>query len=279
MAVNFQDAKADYSEAQVSLLCGKHAINNILQEEKLVWEPSKPLLIDKKTKEVANIFTNPMFVQTQLNLHKFCELYPARVAEASHQSLENAKATFTKTDLCDMANGNVPLEGLNFILNDLQFRTERESIPDKGIINDASIAKMIKNDNLLGVIFNLGKGHYTALSKFLKKCKSWTRNETKRLTSVSYSYMDSVPNTVECKSNDELGPFLKGLKISAILYIYWNGASYPSVSVRRAKGLERATTTPAPAPATATTTVTKSGTKGGAFRKNNNRKKTRRYKR
>lgn len=271
MAVNFQNTKADYSEAQVSLLCGKHAINNILQEEKLVWDPTKPLLIDRKTKEAATVFTSPMFIQTQLNLHKFCELYPARVAQASQQSLENAQATMTKTDLCDMANGNVPLEGLNFILRDLQFRTERESIPDKATIKDADIEKMTKNDNLLGVIFNLGKGHYTALSKFIKKCKSWTRNESRRLTSVSYSYIDSVPNTIVCKSNAELGPFLKGLKISAILYIYWNPASYPSVSVRRAKELAKAA-------ALVAEPAGKSGTKGGARRKHSYRKKTRKYK-
>jgi hypothetical protein len=265
MAVNFQNTKADYSEAQVSLLCGKHAINNILQEEKLVWEKDKPLLIDRKTKESATVFTSPMFSQTQLNLHKFCELYPARVAQASQQSLENAQATMTKTDLCDMANGNVPLEGLNFILRDLQFRTERESIPDGATIKDALIEKMTKNDNLLGVIFNLGRGHYTALSKFLKKCKSWTRNATRRLTSVSYSYIDSIPNTIECKSKADLGPFLKGLKISAVLYIYWNPASYSSVSVRRAKELAKAAPL-LPAP------VEKSGTKGGSYRKRNTRK-------
>jgi hypothetical protein len=263
MAVNFQDKKGDYSEAQVSLLCGKHAINNILQEEKLVWDKDKPLLIDRKTKEPATVFTNPLFYQTQLNLHKFCMSYPARLAAASQQSLENAEKTMTVKDKCNMDKGMIPFEGLSFILKDLQFRTEYE-----GRLTEGSVGKMTKPDQLLGVIFNLGEGHYTALSKFLKTCKSWTRNAQKRLSSVSYSYMDSVPNTIKCLRNEQLGGFLQTLPISGILYVYYNPTSYPSLSVKRAIQLNEVVTVTKEAKKAPTATV-------GGRRK---RRQTRKYK-
>jgi hypothetical protein len=159
-----------------------------------------------------------------------------------------------------MDKGMIPFEGLSFILKDLQFRTEYE-----GRLTEGSIAKITKADNLLGVIFNLGEGHYTALSKFLKKCKSWTRNETKRLVSVSYSYMDSVPNTIQCLRNDQLESYLKTLPISGILYVYYNPTSYPSLSVKRARELSSASAS------VSTATAKKGGKK--------ERKMTRKYRR
>ena len=175
-----------------------------------------------------------MLKNTQLNLHKFCLSYPVRLAQQSGQTLENASKTLTKMDKCDMDRGNIPFEALNFILRDLGFRTEREARLE-------SIEKF-KYPNLLGVIFNLGGGHYTAISKFMKSCKSWTRNETRRLTSVSYSYLDSFPKaSLKCLSTAELEPFLKALPISSIMYVFYNPTSYDAVSVRRAFALNKAT--------------------------------------
>ena len=267
MALNFQDKLGDYSEAQVDLLCGKHAINNILQEEKLVWDTENPLLVNTTLtkKDGTKIeFTSPIqHKQVKINLYKFCELYPSRLAASSGQSPENAARTLTVRDKCNMIKGMIPFEGLGFILKDLNFRPEYERR-----LTEASIVKMTKPDNLLGVIFNLGEGHYTALSKFLRKCKSWTRNETKRLTSVSYSYMDSASaNIIECLSNAQLFPFLNKLPISAILYVYHFPGSYESLSVKRATQLSKALES-APVSQKAAT-----GKQGG--KRKNNRKQTR----
>ena len=234
MSINFEDTSPNYMEDQKLLLCAKHAINTILQEEKLIWNLGLPLYYNKTTKAPINNI-NPALIKrktTQLNLYKFCDNYPTRLATQSGQNLKNALTTLTAEDKCDMQKGMVPFEGLHFILRDLGYRTESASRLD-------TLAKF-KEPNLLGAIFNLGGGHYTALSLFLKACKSWTRNATRRLTSVSYSYVDSYPKaTVKCLTDASILTFLKTLPISAIIYVYYNPVSYDSISTLRARALQK----------------------------------------
>ena len=228
MAVNFQNSLPNYYEDQELLLCAKHAVNNILQEKKCVWEPAKGLLINKITGNET--YKSVMIKNVQLNLHKFCESYPTRLAKQSGQNLEDALKTLTVTDKCDMAKGLIPFEAIAFILQDLGFRVEHQARVE-------SLDKL-QHPQLLGTIFNLGGGHYTALSKFLKTCKSWTRGANKRLTSVSYSYIDSYPtSSIKCLSKYNIEIYLKSLPISAVLYVYFNPTSYESISVARAHAL------------------------------------------
>jgi len=230
MSVNFLNNIPDYKENQEKLLCAKHALNNIFQEEKIVWDPVKLTYVSKKTGKSTESDDNQIIFNKniQLNLFRFCNSYPERLARESRQNLSNLYTNPNPDDFCDMKNGMLPFEALQFILKDLGFRVEFE-------YNLANIDKL-KKPNAVGAIINLGKGHYTALSKFLKQCKSWTRNETRRLTSVSYSYMDSIPKaSVTCLSNNTLTPFLSRLPVSAIIYVYFNPGSYGSVSVQRAR--------------------------------------------
>ena len=230
MAVDFLNNIPDYKEDQDKLLCAKHAINNIFQEEKIVWDPTKLTYVSKKTGKNTDS-DDPRIIfnkSIQLNLYRFCNSYPDRLARESRQNLADLFAQPNPADFCDMKNGMLPFEALQFILKDLGFRVEFEH-------NLANLDKL-KKTNSIGAILNLGKGHYTAISKFLKQCKSWTRNNTRRLTSVSYSYMDSIPKaTVTCLSNDTLKPFISRLPVTAIIYIYFNPGTYGSVSVQRAR--------------------------------------------
>jgi hypothetical protein len=232
MAVNFLNNIPDYKENQDRLLCAKHAINNVLQEEKIVWDPTKLTYVSKKTGKSTESDDRQIILNKnmQLNLFRFCNSYPERLARESQQDLANLYSNPDPDDFCDMKNGMLPFEAIQFILKDLGFRVEFEH-------NLANLDKL-KRPNAAGAIINLGKGHYTALSKFLKQCKTWTRNETRRLTSVSYSYMDSIPKaTVTCLSNETLKPFISRLPVTAIIYIYFNPGSYGSVSVQRARAL------------------------------------------
>jgi len=229
MAVDFQNTLPNYTEDQELLLCAKHSINNILQEKKLIWNPLMPLIINRDTG--AESKKSIKLKNLQLNLHKFCETYPMRLAQQSGQNITNAVKMLTDNDKCDLDKGLIPFEALAFILKDLGFRVEHQARLES--------IESLQKPQLLGAIFNLGGGHYTAISKFLKTCKSWTRNTmSKRLTSVSYSYMDSYPKaSIKCLSNTTLYPFLKSLPISAILYVFFNPTSYESVSVKRALAL------------------------------------------
>ena len=58
-----------YHESQEALLCGKHALNHVLQEEKFVWNKSdKNLLVGG---------SDPMDTDVKINLHRFCINYEA----------------------------------------------------------------------------------------------------------------------------------------------------------------------------------------------------------
>ena len=62
--------KSNYIEDQEEHLCGKHAINNILLEQKFVWEEEKGLLIGGD---------DPLKKGTKINLWASCNLYEARL--------------------------------------------------------------------------------------------------------------------------------------------------------------------------------------------------------
>jgi len=71
--------KVDYTETQVAHLCGKHALNMILQEEKFVWLPNRALFIDKATqKALPERTTNPRDQTVQINLWSYCRVFGFR---------------------------------------------------------------------------------------------------------------------------------------------------------------------------------------------------------
>jgi hypothetical protein len=69
-------AKIDYTENQVAHLCGKHAFNMLLQEEKFVWLPNRALYINKTTqKALPSATTNPKDQAVQINLWSYCRIF------------------------------------------------------------------------------------------------------------------------------------------------------------------------------------------------------------
>ena len=64
---------ATYREPQAQLLCGKHAFNHILQEEKIVW--------DSSTKNMYIGGDDPLDKKTKINLFGVCKMYEEIVKE------------------------------------------------------------------------------------------------------------------------------------------------------------------------------------------------------
>ena len=64
---------ATYRESQAQLLCGKHAFNHILQEEKFIWNSS--------TKNMYIGGTDPLDKKTKINLFGVCKMYEEIVKE------------------------------------------------------------------------------------------------------------------------------------------------------------------------------------------------------
>lgn len=69
----------DYREKQVAHLCGNHAVNHMLQEEKLVWLPQKPLLINKADGKGAGAGASPRSADVQINTWQFCKQFGERL--------------------------------------------------------------------------------------------------------------------------------------------------------------------------------------------------------
>jgi len=61
-----------YAEKQHLLLCAKHALNNILQEEKIGYYPDKPLLINKHTGKKISDSESILDYHVQLNIWTYC---------------------------------------------------------------------------------------------------------------------------------------------------------------------------------------------------------------
>lgn len=61
-----------YAEKQHLALCAKHALNNILQEEKIGYYPNKPLLINKHTGKKISASESILDYHVQLNIWRYC---------------------------------------------------------------------------------------------------------------------------------------------------------------------------------------------------------------
>ena len=66
---------ATYREQQKAALCGKHAINHVLQEEKFVWEPKVKTLYIPTLPAGEDPTTHAKKQGTQINLVMACKEY------------------------------------------------------------------------------------------------------------------------------------------------------------------------------------------------------------
>lgn len=229
MSTVWQNNFPQYIEPQVGLLCGKHAINHILQEEKITFQSVSPnsiysgLYVNKLTGTLA---PDDSIAKTdnniQLNLYALCDRFLLKAANETQMSVANFKRTVDPRELCDSNHQNIPFSLISNIFQILGYDRESDR-PNKAGFWDVFEAKLSR-PNTLGVVLNLGAGHYTAISKFLKSCKD------------NYAYIDSIPAgspLVRCKNLAEMVTYVKRLPVEAVIYVFDKDDAYPSVAVRR----------------------------------------------
>ena len=255
--VEWTNTDPDRLERQIGALCGKHAINHVLQEEKIVLRTDlhniignngtglSTQFIDKETNGPAPIDSDPKDINIQLNLLKYCDIVEVGMWQESGMStLQEYRNTDVDeygnniyVPVCDENYQNLKFDGITEILRILGYRYYHNHSQHPNFWND--FRERLVDNQLLGVILNLGEGHYTAISKYLKNCKTWQRIDG-RLESVSFSYIDSMGPTTKtspllhCLSLNNLIKFLRSLKnLSAVIYVYDEDHAYPSVALRR----------------------------------------------
>jgi len=242
---NFQNATPDYLERQVRLQCAKHAINHVLQEEKVVKVPppfavqGTPVsgkFIDKATGKAAPDNSSAMDPAIQLNLWELCDEFDLLQAiQTGYNTPANFIRNASPQERCDSVHENMPFEGLVFILSELNYKTDFKIDTPTNLA--AHVAQAITTPELLGVILNLGGGHYTALSKFLATRSLW--NQTDGIVSIEkVAYLESIPDAtgqvqVVIQPVASLEGFLRSLRLYGCIYVYASDDAYPSVAMKR----------------------------------------------
>jgi hypothetical protein len=212
-----QNIAPDLLERQTLLLCGKHAINHVLQEEKLDWRPKNPQLLLTGSR-------NPLNRDTRINLARFCDTYFAYF-RAVHQIPADAD--------CDLINGNISSDVIQILFtNMLQYSVDAVYF---SVDRTASLRKVqagLERKDCLGVVINIGGYHWTAISQYLNSCR---KRHNGRLEKFKWAYIDSqAPSIYEC--SDSLAELLKkygGNFVQAILIYNRPRESYYSVAAER----------------------------------------------
>jgi hypothetical protein len=286
----------DRLESQRFQLCAVHAINHLLQEEKIIWEPRIPALyisssenIDyvddashawtctcthKNPSDVAeceechkkqpahrsnnrlgHAFNteakaeaeaeggeakekDPMNFDTLINIHKYCA---NKLVDLQGIQTENGKPppepqellnTFQES-LCQFTGGHQGMIPFDFIGDILEMVLHHTVIRPQSLDND-TIIDAVQEDDTLGVVLNLGGGHYTTICKYFNTCIS----DKKR----KYAYIDSIYDDnkggVSCVTASELNQLLTdiadfGQNVYAVLIVKSTPDSYKSTAKAR----------------------------------------------
>ena len=93
----------------------------------------------------------------------------------------------------------------------------------------------------MGVIFNLGGGHYTAISKLMKGYQIW-RVDPPNISVENLVYIDSFPTggqvTREYGDIPAILHHLESLDVYGAIFVFARDDSYPSVAVQRLNQLK-----------------------------------------
>jgi len=211
---------ANVLERQERLLCGKHAINHILQETKVDWQPRNPDLLITGSR-------NPMNRHTHINLAQFCGPY-FEYYLAARRFPVNARMPE-----CDLINGNISSSVIQvFFANLLNYRVDVIGFAREKRADLRRLAGHLEEHDCLGAIINIGGEHWTAVSRYLNACR---KRVGPRLEKFRWAYIDSLAASIyEC--TDSLGElFAKygGRFTQAILIYNRPGESYYSVAAER----------------------------------------------
>lgn len=293
-----------YAEPQKKRLCAKHALNNILQEEKVGYYPNKPLLVNKNTGKKIKGSESIQDYHVSLNIWQYCtdadieaikaaieggflpEDFPVERIEEVLISLESGTIPedLTVEDFgmpepaCGPQHDNLSFDRVENVVTMLGYKakTSRAYTNDvlrdekgepilfeKAVKNSSGVARIeyetkpdeesqiireefwdeleleLKSEKLLGVLINKGAWHYTAISKFVKGCSRWERNATRRLASVSYTFLDSYPEiNTKCHNLSNMIKYLKeNEEINSVIYVYDSPCAYNSVAANRLRRL------------------------------------------
>jgi hypothetical protein len=191
-----------YTEPQSAALCGKHAINHVLQEEKIVKNGTTPTTNPNDPK------TNP------INLVDYCGI----LEEYQRQKTN----TTVKDRMCSKGFDNIRFEGLALLLQTYLGYTIYEKFGNTDQMQ-TFIKINIQKRRCLGIILNLGAYHYVAISKYHTK--------------GDYTYIDSIGSsgkatTTKYKTVDSLIDGLNDKKIVGAIAVKQNASSYVSVASR-----------------------------------------------
>lgn len=215
-----EHVKPDQLERQTKLLCGKHAINHLLQEEKVVWRP------ELEQTYIPN--GNPMDSKVKVNLADYCNTF-YKIYKAERNIPEDA----ADPD-CDLVNGNLTSDMIQvFLANDLRYKVEAFSFSSVSNSDD-NIRKMrsaILKPEALGALVNIGGYHWTAISQNLESCRKRTKG---RLESFRWAYLDSLASNVYSCADMfiEIQRMIQS-KMKQVIVVSYSPASYVSTAVER----------------------------------------------
>jgi hypothetical protein len=252
--ISFDDDAPLYCEDQKDALCAKHAINHILQEEKIVWMAGNENLYINKTDGTTAREADLNNKDVAINLFEFCAVNDATAA-VSVEGDPGERAC--------KGNGNLAFDRIPSLIRLLGY--DRFGLGDgtsdflhsEGLDKTVFINRLynnVKQKCVLGAILNLGGWHYTAIVKFAKGCAQFTpkgENGTIAKTNT-YAYMDSYGPGGKfvgyCGTGDQLKTHLSSRNIVACLFITDHPNSYGSVAAVRRRKLYPFDRTPCPLP-------------------------------
>jgi hypothetical protein len=237
----------DHIETQEGALCGKHAINHILQEEKIVLNTDiNSQFIDKTTDLGAPDNSNPKLSNIQLNLFKYCSILENTAWKRSgmstlqaYRNLDIVNGIHVYVPPCDENYQNMTFYGVELLLQILGYETDTSHLDkerhDMRVEFWKKMIDQLNNNNLLGIIVNLDGTHFTAISKYLKDCETW-QITGENFNSTIFSYIDSIGEDgaeVQCFSMTDLILHLNKRDVEAVIYVYDKAGAYASVAARR----------------------------------------------
>jgi hypothetical protein len=207
-------------ERQQLLLCGKHAINHILQENKVEWDPRKQELLITGSRD-------PLNRDTRINLSYFCMSYFQYFRDA-HRIPANGRMPD-----CDLVKGNISSDVIQvFFSNLLHYRVDAIYFAQDRPTALRSLATRLGAHDCLGAIINIGGNHWTAISQYLNSCR---KRVAGRLEKFTWAYIDSLSASIyECTDYlDEIFAKYGGRFVQAILIFNRPGNSYYSIATER----------------------------------------------
>lgn len=215
----------NYTERQLRRLCGKHAINHVLQEEKIVWFP--------KGAGSHKLFfggTNPMDTKTKVNIHNYCRWRLNKIyrRSATYKFSRSVAKQLTEDD-CNDSTGNFQANVLFNLFDELlKYKTSMYWPTAK---NFDEIITDIEDHRTLGAVINV-PDHWIAISRYFNGCHTGSTNKK----AYKWALLDSLKNPIyKCGDSpkDLLKPLLDAGDIFQIIVVKDEEGAYVSEAVKR----------------------------------------------